>query len=290
MSVRVYLSNATCSSEIRKKQQHVKDILSSLKIEHELVDVLDPRNDEALKFMHANSKAKKANQKPTPPQIFNGEDYCGDYEKFQESIEWDQVYEFLKIENPNKTSKASVVITGEEDEGKEKEDQPENDNKEDITEKEFEKDEGKEKNEKENQEKETNEDIKVEEKKDDPAAAFKSRFKRQVSDEEEGFNFDAVEENKEEEKVEEKKEDDPAAAFKSRFKKPFDDEEEEGFDFNALETKEEEKKEEKKMMILQQLLKADLRNHLMMMKRKDLILILWKKRKRKLLKKKRKKK
>ena len=39
--------------------------------------MLDPRNDEALKFMHANSKAKKSNQKPTPPQIFNGEDYCG---------------------------------------------------------------------------------------------------------------------------------------------------------------------------------------------------------------------
>jgi len=112
MSLRIYLSNATVSSEIRKKQQHVKDILNSLKIEHEIIDVLNPKNDEALKFMHANSTPKKPNQKPIPPQIFNGDDYCGDYEKFSESLEWDTLYEFLKLENPNKTSKASVVITG----------------------------------------------------------------------------------------------------------------------------------------------------------------------------------
>merc|ERR1712154_440778 len=119
MSLKLYLSNATTSSEIRKKQQHVRDILSSLRIDHEIVDVLDPRNDEALKFMHANSISKSSKMKPTPPQIFRGEDYCGDYDKFQESLEWDQLYEFLKLENPNKTS------TAEEEEGKEKEDQPE---------------------------------------------------------------------------------------------------------------------------------------------------------------------
>jgi len=112
-SVKVYLSNATVSSEIRKKQQQVKDILNCLKIDHEVVDVLDPRNEEALKFMHSNSTPKKPNTKAVPPQIFNGENYCGDYEKFSESVEWDQLYEFLKIEDPHKTSKASVVITGE---------------------------------------------------------------------------------------------------------------------------------------------------------------------------------
>ena len=38
--------------------------------------------------------------------------YFQDYDKFTESIEWDQLYEFLKLENPNKKSTASVVVTG----------------------------------------------------------------------------------------------------------------------------------------------------------------------------------
>ncbi|XP_059150245.1 SH3 domain-binding glutamic acid-rich-like protein 2 [Physella acuta] len=110
MSVKVFIINSAVSNEVRKKQ-HVQDILSALKIPYDVVDVLDPRNDEQLKFMHCNAKPKKPNQKP----VFNGDDYCGDYSKFVESLEWDQLYEFLKLENPNKTSKASV-ITGEDEE------------------------------------------------------------------------------------------------------------------------------------------------------------------------------
>jgi hypothetical protein len=112
MSIKVFISNSAFSYEVRKKQLHILDILTALHIEHESIDVLDPRNDEQLKFMHSNSTPKKAGQKPTPPQVFNGDTYCGDYDKFAESLEWDQLYEFLKLENPNKISKASVVITG----------------------------------------------------------------------------------------------------------------------------------------------------------------------------------
>lgn len=35
-----------------------------------------------------------------------------DYDKFINSVEIDELYEFLKLENPNKTSKASVQVTG----------------------------------------------------------------------------------------------------------------------------------------------------------------------------------
>ena len=63
--------------QVRKKQQHILDVLTSLKIQHEVVDVLDPRNDERLKFMHANATVQKGKRKAVPPQVFNGEEYCG---------------------------------------------------------------------------------------------------------------------------------------------------------------------------------------------------------------------
>ncbi|KAH9503651.1 SH3 domain-binding glutamic acid-rich-like protein 2 [Bulinus truncatus] len=77
MSIKVFISNSAASSEVRKKQLHIQDILTALKIPFEAIDVLDPKNDEQLKFMHSNSKPKKPNQKPVPPQVFNGDEYCG---------------------------------------------------------------------------------------------------------------------------------------------------------------------------------------------------------------------
>merc|ERR1711879_773993 len=39
-----------------------------------------------------------------PPQVFNGADYCGDYENFFDAREMDLVYSFFKLEAPEGSS------------------------------------------------------------------------------------------------------------------------------------------------------------------------------------------
>merc|ERR1712045_484533 len=39
-----------------------------------------------------------------PPQVFNGEDYCGDYEQFFDARECDLIYSFFKLNPPEGSS------------------------------------------------------------------------------------------------------------------------------------------------------------------------------------------
>lgn len=109
--IRVYVTSVPGSTKLRKQQQHVMDTLESLQIPFDRLDISDPCKEEDRKFMRANSKGRKEGATPLPPQIFHEEDYCGDYAKFANSLETDDLYEFLKLENPNKTAKASVTVT-----------------------------------------------------------------------------------------------------------------------------------------------------------------------------------
>merc|ERR1712012_839188 len=63
------------------------------------------------------SSGKKEGQRHAlPPQIFNGEKYCGDYDDFDVANEDDELEEFLGI--PRKTPKA-VKVEEEKKEGEE---------------------------------------------------------------------------------------------------------------------------------------------------------------------------
>ena len=53
--------------------------------------------------MRASAKKKEGQRHALPPQIFNGEKYCGDYEDFDVANEDDELEEFLGI--PRKTPK-----------------------------------------------------------------------------------------------------------------------------------------------------------------------------------------
>ena len=64
-------------------------ILNSLGIETEVVDITAPAMDEARDFMRAHGKKKEGQRFVLPPQIFNGEKYCG------------VSYMFLKIQYSN---------------------------------------------------------------------------------------------------------------------------------------------------------------------------------------------
>ena len=52
-------------------------ILNSLRIPYTAVDIASPGVEEEIDFMRANAKKKEGLRHVLPPQIFNGEKYCG---------------------------------------------------------------------------------------------------------------------------------------------------------------------------------------------------------------------
>lgn len=70
-------------------------ILESKNVEYEVIDITEPGKEAEKEFMQLNSIAKDSKY-PLPPQIFSDEDYCGDYEDFDEANELDELEKFLK--------------------------------------------------------------------------------------------------------------------------------------------------------------------------------------------------
>ncbi|XP_075410966.1 SH3 domain-binding glutamic acid-rich-like protein 2 isoform X1 [Tenrec ecaudatus] len=86
-------------SEIKKKQQDVVRFLEANKIEFEEVDIT--MSEEQRQWMYKNipPEKKPAQGNPLPPQIFNGDRYCGDYDSFFESKESNTVFSFLGLKS-----------------------------------------------------------------------------------------------------------------------------------------------------------------------------------------------
>ncbi|KAL3882392.1 hypothetical protein ACJMK2_028738 [Sinanodonta woodiana] len=126
MVIKVYISSVSSNTYMKKSQTSIIDLLDMHKVKYELIDIADPTNEEQKKFMRANSKPKEEGKVPLPPQVFNGDDYCGDYEAFENALEQNMLFEFLKLESPvpKEVSKANVKVTGEEEEEKKDEEKP----------------------------------------------------------------------------------------------------------------------------------------------------------------------
>uniref|UniRef100_F7FNU3 SH3 domain-binding glutamic acid-rich-like protein 3 n=1 Tax=Rattus norvegicus TaxID=10116 RepID=F7FNU3_RAT len=78
-------------SEIKSQQSEVTRILDGKRIQYQLVDI---SQDNALRD---EMRTLAGNPKATPPQIVNGDHYCGDYELFVEAVEQNTLQEFLKL-------------------------------------------------------------------------------------------------------------------------------------------------------------------------------------------------
>nr|1J0F_A Chain A, SH3 domain-binding glutamic acid-rich-like protein 3 [Mus musculus] len=89
--LRVYSTSVTGSREIKSQQSEVTRILDGKRIQYQLVDI---SQDNALRD---EMRTLAGNPKATPPQIVNGNHYCGDYELFVEAVEQDTLQEFLKL-------------------------------------------------------------------------------------------------------------------------------------------------------------------------------------------------
>ncbi|XP_051710488.1 SH3 domain-binding glutamic acid-rich-like protein 2 isoform X5 [Oryctolagus cuniculus] len=82
---------------IKKKQQDVVRFLEANKIEFEEVDITMSEEQRQWMYKNVPPEKKPAQGNPLPPQIFNGDRYCGDYDSFFESKESNTVFSFLGL-------------------------------------------------------------------------------------------------------------------------------------------------------------------------------------------------
>ncbi|XP_049332796.1 SH3 domain-binding glutamic acid-rich protein isoform X10 [Astyanax mexicanus] len=109
MVIKVFLASSSGSTAIKKKQQDVLGFLEALKIDYTQLDIAS--NEENRMWMRENvpGEKKPTNGIPLPPQIFNEESYCGDYETFFEAKEDNSVYEFLGLTPPAGFKKEMIL-------------------------------------------------------------------------------------------------------------------------------------------------------------------------------------
>ncbi|XP_077965026.1 SH3 domain-binding glutamic acid-rich protein isoform X18 [Gasterosteus aculeatus] len=111
MVIKVFLASASGSTAIKKKQQDVVGFLEALKVDYAQLDIAC--NEDNRMWMRENvpEEKKPANGIPLPPQIFNEEDYCGDYETFFDAKEDNAVYSFLGLPPPPGSKEAGQAET-----------------------------------------------------------------------------------------------------------------------------------------------------------------------------------
>ncbi|XP_030747947.1 SH3 domain-binding glutamic acid-rich protein homolog [Sitophilus oryzae] len=118
MVVKVYVSGISGNKEVKKRQQKVLLILDSKKVEYEVLDIAEPNMEEAKEYMQNNSKLLGSTigdpnpRHPLPPQIFNDDEYCGDFDAFDMANEIDEMEKFLKL-SPNDTNTNGIQSNAE---------------------------------------------------------------------------------------------------------------------------------------------------------------------------------
>ncbi|CAF93205.1 unnamed protein product [Tetraodon nigroviridis] len=100
MVIKVFLATSSGSTAIKKKQQDVVGFLEALKVDYTQLDIAC--NEENRMWMRQNvpTEMKPSNGIPLPPQIFNDDNYCGDYDTFFNAKEDNTVYSFLGLPPP----------------------------------------------------------------------------------------------------------------------------------------------------------------------------------------------
>ncbi|KAJ8917496.1 hypothetical protein NQ315_005545 [Exocentrus adspersus] len=120
MVIKIYISGISGNKEVKKRQQRVLLILDSKNIKYEVIDIAEPGAEEAKDFMQNTCTSMGATisdpnpRHPLPPQLFNDDVYCGDYDQFDMANEIDEMEKFLKLEvadsDQNLTSNAEIKL------------------------------------------------------------------------------------------------------------------------------------------------------------------------------------
>merc|ERR1719507_2591537 len=101
MGIRVYISANSGNQKLENEQQKIVRVLTMRKKEFEVIDIMKPGNQNHRTYMRDRGKKKEGQRNVLPPQIFNGDDYIGDFEDFGLANEDDMLEEFLGIEREN---------------------------------------------------------------------------------------------------------------------------------------------------------------------------------------------
>ncbi|XP_072126441.1 adapter SH3BGRL-like [Mobula birostris] len=109
MVIKVYIASSSGSKAIKKQQQEVLDYLQANRIEFERCDIAV--SDENKMFMRENvpENCRPASGIPLPPQIFNNDHYCGNFEAFFDARENNAVYAFLGLTAPPGSKEAEAL-------------------------------------------------------------------------------------------------------------------------------------------------------------------------------------
>jgi len=91
MTITLYFSTVSSNLETKKHQQKITMVLDGKQIAYETVDI---SSSDAGK---AKMRELAGDAKCLPPQIANGEQYCGDFNAFDEAVEMETLNEFLKL-------------------------------------------------------------------------------------------------------------------------------------------------------------------------------------------------
>ncbi|KAM4701489.1 SH3 domain-binding glutamic acid-rich-like protein 3 [Discoglossus pictus] len=91
MVVKVYITSVTGSREVKSQQSELTRILDSKGIKYETIDI---SVDNSVRDEMRN---KCGNPKAIPPQIFNEDQYCGDFVQLTDAAENECLEQFLKL-------------------------------------------------------------------------------------------------------------------------------------------------------------------------------------------------
>ncbi|KAI9548570.1 SH3 domain-binding glutamic acid-rich-like protein 3 [Dissostichus eleginoides] len=91
MGIKLYYTTVTASRTVKSQQAEVMRILESKSIQYELIDI------SVGGELRDEMRSKAGNPSAVPPQLFNEDQYCGDYEMFSDAVEEDTMDQFLKM-------------------------------------------------------------------------------------------------------------------------------------------------------------------------------------------------
>ncbi|XP_026196557.1 GRX_SH3BGR domain-containing protein [Anabas testudineus] len=91
MTLTVYITSVSSSVKIKKDQERIISVLQSKKISFKPVDISqNPADKDTMRKIAGNPTA-------LPPIICSEGVYCGDITAFENAIEEDKLYQFLKL-------------------------------------------------------------------------------------------------------------------------------------------------------------------------------------------------
>ncbi|XP_068126473.1 SH3 domain-binding glutamic acid-rich protein isoform X2 [Hyperolius riggenbachi] len=108
MVIKVFVATVAGSTAIKKKQQEVLGFLEANRIDFEEKDIACDYDNRKWMRENVPGEKKPENGIPLPPQIFNEEQYCGDFESFFDAKEGNEIYVFLGLCPPKRSSEGST--------------------------------------------------------------------------------------------------------------------------------------------------------------------------------------